>query len=83
MMYKVEETHPKESLKSKHSPFSKEIYRIMIRYLTFKIALHNRHSNFYALVTPQQSSCSSHPTKGTENVGEKNAKAKEKSRSRS
>ena len=30
------------------SPFSKEIHRIMIRYLSFKIALHNRHNNFYA-----------------------------------
>ena len=30
----------------------KEIHRIMIRYPTFEIVLHNRHNNFYAPVTP-------------------------------
>ena len=37
-------------MKLKHFPFSKEIHRIMIRYLTFEIVLHNRHKNFYAPV---------------------------------
>ena len=66
----------------------------MIRYLTFKIVLHNRHNNFYALVTPkgtrdkenkektkiytQQPSCSSYLKKRTENVREQNAIGQEK-----
>ena len=44
------QTHPEEPLKSKHSPFSKKIHRIMISYLTSKIFLHSRQNNFYAIV---------------------------------
>ena len=42
-------------MKSKHSPFSIETHKIMIRYLTFKIVLHNRHKNFCVLVTLSES----------------------------
>ena len=51
-MYQVGQTHRTQWLKSKHCPFSQEIHRIVIKKLTFKIVLHNRHNNFSALVTP-------------------------------
>ena len=43
-------SHLEEWLKSKHSPLSKKIHRILISYLTSKIFLHKRQNNFYALV---------------------------------
>ena len=39
-------------MKSKPSPFFKEIHRLVIRNLTFKIVLENKHSSFHPLVTP-------------------------------
>ena len=44
-----------DTLKSdwnENSSFSKEIHRIIIRCLTFKTVLHNKHDYFYAPVAP-------------------------------
>ena len=46
-MYRVGETHTKELIKTKHYRFFQEIDRIMIRRLTFKKPIHNRHKFFY------------------------------------
>ena len=36
------------------SPFSKVINRFMMRCLNFETVLHNRHTSFYALITPNE-----------------------------
>lgn len=43
-----------ERLTLKHSPFFKEINRVVIRNLDFEIVLQNKQNSFYALVTPSK-----------------------------
>ena len=40
--------------KWKHSPFFKEIHRLVIRNLIFEILLQNKHKSFHALVMPNK-----------------------------
>ena len=62
---KAQEKNQKQD--DNHPMSLKEIHRIMIRYLTFKIVLHSKHNNFYALVNPSQ-------REQTENKGKKQRK---------
>ena len=43
-----------ERLTLKHSPFFKEINRVVIRNLDFEIVLQNKQNSFYMLVTPSK-----------------------------